>query len=286
MDIKFDFDRYDKVGGIYFIECVKNKKMYIGSTKNFIIRLECHRSELRGGYHGNDFLQRAWKKYGEESFIIGILERVKNIDELLDREQYYIDKIKPEFNLCSDVKRHDFSEYSKKKLSDSRKLLFSTGQLKPSVEHGVIQYSLDGEYINEYKSLTEASRQSKVSEDGIYRCASGKYKQANGFIWRYNDSKLPVRPVRRKSKEYLIKMIDTFTGEERIFYTQTECGKFFNVAQSTISAKILNYNHVLYRKRYKLIALDKSDKLLEKPKKVNQQPIMPLTKHAGSTTNS
>ena len=285
MDIKFDFGRYDKVSGIYFIECVKNKKMYVGSTNNFIIRLECHRSELRGGYHGNDFLQRAWKKYGEESFIIGILERVENIDDLLNREQYYIDKIKPEFNLCSEVRRHNFSEYSKKKLSDSRKLLFSTGKLKPSVETAVIQYSLSGEYINEYKSITEAYRQTGICDDLIFKCTSFKAKQAKGFIWRKKSCTKPVLPT-RKSKEFHIKVIDTFTKEEMIFYTQTDCAKFFNIKQCNISAKISNYNNTLYRKRYKLIALYKSDKLLGNQEIDNQQPITPLTKCAGSTTNS
>ena len=48
-----------------------------------------HRSELRRGAHINIYLQKAWDKYGEESFKFYILELCSE-DILCERERYYI----------------------------------------------------------------------------------------------------------------------------------------------------------------------------------------------------
>lgn len=54
-----------------------------------------------------------------------------------------------------------------------------------SCEKPVLQFSLDGKFIKEFASATEAERQTKICRAGIRMCCIGKYKQAKGFIWRY-----------------------------------------------------------------------------------------------------
>lgn len=50
----------------------------------------------------------------------------------------------------------------------------------------VLQYDLAGNFIKEYPSLREAGNSINVkSLANISQCCSGKYKQANGYIWRY-----------------------------------------------------------------------------------------------------
>ncbi len=52
----------------------------------------------------------------------------------------------------------------------------------------VVQYSLDGKYINSYVSLREAARVvTKQSTNGsnIGKCCMGIFKQAHGFVWKY-----------------------------------------------------------------------------------------------------
>jgi group I intron endonuclease len=79
------------MGGIYKIVNKTNGKSYFGSTKDFSERKCHHFSELRGNYHGNKHLQRAYNLYGEENFEFIIVEEVDN-DYLLDVEQIYLDK--------------------------------------------------------------------------------------------------------------------------------------------------------------------------------------------------
>ena len=54
----------------------------------------------------------------------------------------------------------------------------------------VIQYSLDGEYIAEHHSISEAGRYTNSNFKHISSCCRKKRKTHNGFIWRYTDEKI------------------------------------------------------------------------------------------------
>lgn len=54
--------------GIYQILHKESGKRYIGSSKNIKNRLAEHKSGLRHSRHPNDYLQKAFNKYGEDAF--------------------------------------------------------------------------------------------------------------------------------------------------------------------------------------------------------------------------
>jgi Straboviridae intron-associated endonuclease 1 len=80
--------------GIYKITCTANKRIYIGSATNLRERSRQHFRFLRQNKHHNQHLQRAWNKYGEQSFTFEVLEQVLPIS-LTAREQYWLNKLKP-----------------------------------------------------------------------------------------------------------------------------------------------------------------------------------------------
>jgi hypothetical protein len=52
----------------------------------------------------------------------------------------------------------------------------------------VIQYDLEGNFIKEYYSIMQASRDNKISDSNISSVCSGKrFKTAGGFIWKYKN---------------------------------------------------------------------------------------------------
>jgi len=61
---------------------------------NLRVRCNAHFALLRRGVHDNIYLQNAWNKYGESSFEFVIIEYVMPF-MCLDREQYWLDKLKP-----------------------------------------------------------------------------------------------------------------------------------------------------------------------------------------------
>jgi group I intron endonuclease len=83
-----------RTSGIYKWTCTPTGRIYIGSAVNLQARWYGHRATLRGGRHSNAYLQHAWNKYGEDAFTFEVLELVL-APFLLEREQYYLDKLKP-----------------------------------------------------------------------------------------------------------------------------------------------------------------------------------------------
>ena len=49
----------------------------------------------------------------------------------------------------------------------------------------VNQYDLQGNFINQFRSCSQAGRELGISNMGISCCALGKTKTAGGFIWKY-----------------------------------------------------------------------------------------------------
>src|ERR1700730_6768615 len=86
--------------GIYRIICVPTGKMYIGSAVNLRIRHKNHFNTLRNNQHKNPKLRRAYAKYGPDAFVFEILELVLVTEMLTAREQYWITKLNPWFNIA------------------------------------------------------------------------------------------------------------------------------------------------------------------------------------------
>lgn len=84
--------------GIYKI-IFEIDKFYIGSSKNVDRRLKIHMRKLKTNKHENIKLQNFYNKYGCENVSFEILE-LTTIDTLIEREQHYIDTLKPYFNIA------------------------------------------------------------------------------------------------------------------------------------------------------------------------------------------
>lgn len=77
--------------GIYMIENIVNKKVYIGQSSAINKRFSQHIAKLNSNTHTNSHLQAAWNKYGQGNFIFSIIEECTD-GELDSREVYWIQK--------------------------------------------------------------------------------------------------------------------------------------------------------------------------------------------------
>lgn len=78
---------------IYQIRHIESGRVYVGSTNDPSKRWKAHRRELDRGTHHSEYLQRAWNKYGTDAFVFEIIEPVLFIEDLISREQYWIDAL-------------------------------------------------------------------------------------------------------------------------------------------------------------------------------------------------
>jgi group I intron endonuclease len=77
--------------GIYAITHTASGKKYIGSAVNVHRRWLEHSSQLDRNKHTNSKLQNAWNKHGRDSFEFSVLEVVLNLEDLIPREQSWMD---------------------------------------------------------------------------------------------------------------------------------------------------------------------------------------------------
>ncbi len=83
---------------VYCISNTINDKVYIGSAKSVKERMIRHKYHLNKNKHNNSKLQRFVNKYGINTLNVEILEKCA-VEVLLEREQYYLDTLKPWYNI-------------------------------------------------------------------------------------------------------------------------------------------------------------------------------------------
>lgn len=156
-----------KISGIYKIESlIKPERIYIGSASNMINRWRCHLSSLVRNKHHSRKLQNHYNKYGKEDLKFILIE-ICNEDELIKKEQYFIDSYKPYFNICllagrtSGVKR---TEQTRIKISKSKKG-------KPSPRKGVI---LSKETIQKMRLANLGKKMSEETKLKIKNTLNGR----------------------------------------------------------------------------------------------------------------
>lgn len=115
----------EQQSGIYCIKNIATEKRYVGQSRNIAYRWSKHVYDLNHNKHDNDYLQKAWNKYGKESFAFEVLEYC-SVDDLDEREIYYIDLYHTldrdyGYNLRSGGQNEGthLSDYSRHKLSQS-----------------------------------------------------------------------------------------------------------------------------------------------------------------------
>lgn len=79
-----------KTIGVYFIINLINNKIYVGSSTCTENRKSTHFSALIKGVHKNSYLQHAYNKYGKNAFIFHVIERDIPLENLFERELYWI----------------------------------------------------------------------------------------------------------------------------------------------------------------------------------------------------
>jgi group I intron endonuclease len=202
--------------GIYKITNLINKKFYIGSSSNISRRWVNHKCNLNRKDHHNKHLQRAWDKYGKGSFSFEILE-ICNKDNLLEREQWYLDNLKPwvkdiGYNISKKAEAFIDGYWLGKKrfhmmgknnpiyknninLSGEKnpfhgKRHTEETKLKLSMKNGKSIFQIDKlsmEILERYNSAAEAALKNGICHNNILDCCNKKYKSAGGYYWCYTN---------------------------------------------------------------------------------------------------
>ena len=85
-----------KISGVYKITNKITGDFYIGSSCNIEKRWYQHKNSAFWKQHPNVKLYQIMAKYGRDNFTIEVVEET---DSLKEREQYWVDQLKPSYNV-------------------------------------------------------------------------------------------------------------------------------------------------------------------------------------------
>lgn len=217
--------------GIYIIRSLLDARCYVGSGANLRMRFNGHRRSLRKGIHENPKLQNFYNKYGEVSLEWSVLEFCEK-DQLIVREQFYLDTIKPWFNVHTVAKSpigRVVSQETRKKLS-----IINTGRIFTPEHRAAIGRALKGrKSVNKGKPMSEEQKK-KLSDArrGMKLSKEHREKISKGLMGRPSPTKGTKFSEERRAK------CKTFLGKKHTEETKRKMslaqrGKVFSEAQRT-----------------------------------------------------
>ena len=91
------------------------------------------------------------------------------------------------------------SEETKKKISETVKKYFEENAknhrkvMAKAVGRPVVQYTEEGEFVNEFISISEAARQNNIPKSTVQRAVSKDNHLARGYVWKYKPQPEPIK---------------------------------------------------------------------------------------------
>lgn len=194
-----------------------SNKSYIGSTKTSLEkRLSIHSSYLNKGNHTNKRLQGAFNKY--ESFTTIILEEFDYISnkEVIDKEQYYLDLYKPEYNICKKAYTNEMSiktrekikntltgnKHSQERINNMKKgktgvksnmtlegSLSISNSAKKQFSKAIIGKNIITKELVEFNSITECEKTLKVDNVSLH-IKRIKYKKCGDYVFKFKTDEI------------------------------------------------------------------------------------------------
>lgn len=262
----------DKIG-IYKIRNIITQKVYIGHTKkSFISRFQTHYMKLKNNNHkGYWHLQSASNQYGIENFEFSIIEICKE-NKMIERETFWI----AYFDATNRDKGYNINKYPEKspiltkevrdRMTKTLREGYKSGRLKPNkgiFKKGIIPWNKGGKYQStdhlKVKKMKRGSREnfSKTIKEKQIPVEVFNINGEKIGEWRYTED---VIKEALNTESILCKSMILHNPKGRNGYLPNQ---LFAVNINKSRNNGTSYKGLYFK--YKTIAHNKSDKLLETP---------------------
>lgn len=245
------------VGIIYKITNLINDKIYIGqTTRSLLDRI----SEYERGVGCNPYILKAFNKYGWDNFDIKAIDVSENLNDLNQKEIYYIKKHKSSYrkygyNIELGGRNSSASIETRKKLSDARKNIKQSPmwvkKRTDQISKKVVKIDKEtNKILEEYKSLANAGKNNNdnLSYPQLNRLCIGTSKQKNNNIWCYKDDYInhtipeykshpPKKTLSSFTTQELDNLYDKYCSGESIRSISLEQNMTFSTLQKFIKSK-------------------------------------------------
>jgi group I intron endonuclease len=255
---------FRKVVGVYKITNTINNKSYIGSSIDVYQRGCMYKHLIKRKKLHNKHLQSSVEKYGYDNFTFELLDKCKkdtSIFDLHQLEQFYINKLSPEYNKRTVVDTNHLISHSQKtkdKISKSLKESFKNGGkvINRIQEHNikVSLFDLKGNHIEDFPGLAHCADFVKVKYQSITSAINSKRRRIKQFlVLKTEESHLIKEFINIPKICYAKKVIILDINNNKVieFNTHKECASFIKCNIQTL--KTYGKNNKIWKEKYKII---------------------------------
>ena len=241
------------MGFIYLITNKINNKQYVGKTEYTITDRWKEHKKNYNSLRDNMPIHKAMFKYGEGYFEICQLEECDN-SLLNEREKYWIKYYNTYYNGYNATLGGDGApKYEKTKIEEiwqSGKTISEIEELTGADRHtvarilklygietidfkrrsggrAVLQYSIDGQFIARYESLTIAAEvMGRDNVSNIRSCCNKTSTSAYNYLWKYEDDDTPIDEFvshQKKTGKGAVKMVEQYSLDGKYIQTFSSC---------------------------------------------------------------
>lgn len=161
--------------------------MYVGSSNNVHIRIMSHKRDLRKNCHPNSRLSAAFEKHGE-NLVYALIESCEK-DKLREREQFYIDCLKPSLNISpnaySPMRDVEISKRAQEVRKKSIASFIENSRIAAAADRGIAVDCDDG---RTFISASEAAREFGVTNGTILHLARKQSRSRSGYRFKITSS--------------------------------------------------------------------------------------------------
>lgn len=262
--IAFDLSNVDDSNlesvGVYKIVNKLNGHFYIGSSdrkfkerfKEHCRYYEMHKEGSKINHHPK--LWNAYDKYGIENFSIELIEILdgKTSDEILEREEYHILNLNPEYNICKyptcggkpNLNRKLLKEW-KQHIGEKSKLYKHSKETLQKVSENnkknAVKLIFTSQYDNSIKQYFNSWEEAREFFNLKYSASLQNAYKHKGTWKEWNIEKLSEQ--KKKIKVFL-------KNEEIIFNSYSECDKYFDMWRGYTSEITLRKSKQLIKNKY------------------------------------
>jgi group I intron endonuclease len=213
--------------GIYKISFDGNRLFYIGSSVNLVARKTNHISDLKNNNHCNQKLQNAYNKY--KKFCFEVIENC-SIEELIVKEQYYLDNLKPNLNILKVA----FSSIGFKHTEETIKKITIDAQRKAKDKNWIDKVSKGWFKKGEKVKFSKKAIDKRVKAYTGYKHTDEAKKKMSEKAKQRDWTKIDKTKFNKSGVEASKKPIKQIkqNGEIIIFESITEAIKQFNTKQT------------------------------------------------------
>lgn len=239
---------------IYKITNLVNGKLYIGQTINYKERIRQHKQIpfRENSKERHKPLYKAMIKYGLDNFKFEIIDTANSIEELNEKEVYYIEKYDTcvdndnGYNLDKGGSNGHKSEETKKKIGDAQRGILNHAYGKRGGDCHNAKRIINVTKNKVYPSMLDCAVEEYGDKKYLKQISKVCDPKSNRYSYKGNVYKLLDNKGNTIDKEYVkvndafnkIQVVDLLSG--KVFDSITETAKYFKISDGMVRDRIYN----------------------------------------------